>query len=700
VAARHLGAIASVIKTGKPLSAEILEPFPGGMCWIDARLAPVRDGSGAIIGILGLSQDITERKRMEQELKKSVELYHDLVETAQDLIWQCDAHGSFVYLNPAWETVLGYRIDEMLNRPFYEFMAPEQAQQGLRHFTRLLNEGVIMGYESEYRAKDGRTVYLVFNAKHIKDGGGTVVGSRGTAYDITERKKAEQALRKSEVRLHSLFSNMAEGVALHEVVLDDAGQPVNYRIVDCNPQYEKILGIKRECALGKLATEVYGTQEPPYLIEFCTPGLTGVPSHLEIYFAPMGIHFDISIAPWGKNGFATIFTDITQRKKMEEELLRTQKIDALGVLAGGIAHDFNNLLAGIFGFMDLARESMKPGDPAVGYLGKAFVAFERAKSLSRQLLTFSKGGAPQKQPTRVVDILRECSNLSLSGSNVRAVFSVEEKLPLIEGDEHQLSQVFSNIMINSRQAMPDGGTLIIGAEKKILSGDEGIPLPAGTYVCITVRDEGIGIPEKIIGKIFDPFFTTKQQGSGLGLAIGYSIIKRHGGHIEVASMPNAGTTFNVWLPASQKTAVPESGGRHNGSLRGTGTILVMDDEPSIREMASHILASSGYSVVTAADGKEAIERYQAAMTAGKPFDLVILDLTVPGGMGGEKTIKDLKKLDPDVAACVTSGYADNEILSDPSAYGFAAMITKPYLTAELLRTVKKVMGNRNRSTEK
>jgi PAS domain S-box-containing protein len=698
VAERHVSAIKCVIKTGKPLATEMLEPFPGGMCWIDARLAPIRDGSGAITGVLGLSQDISERKRMEQELKKSIELYHDLVETAQDLIWQCDTEGRYTYLNPAWESVFGYRLDEMLGKRFTDFQPPEQAALDSNEFLRLLRSGMTMGYESMHRSKDGRDIHLVFNAKYIRDAEGTVVGTRGTAYDITERKKIELELRKSEERLSSLFSNMAEGVALHEVLCDDAGTPVNYRIIDCNLPYEKIIGIKRENVLGKLATEVYGTPEPPYLNEFTTPGMTGVPAHLETYFAPMDKYFDISIAPWGKNGFATIFTDITQRKKMEDELMRKQKFDALSVMAGGIAHDFNNLLAGVFGFMDLARESMKPGDPAAGYLGKAFIAFERAKALSRQLLTFSKGGAPVKKPLDIPDLLRECSNLSLSGSNVRCIFSIPGDRHTVDADENQLSQVFSNIMINARQAMPDGGSFTIGAEHRTIAGNDAVPLPAGRYVVVTLADDGVGIPEKIIDKIFDPFFSTKQQGSGLGLAISYSIVKRHGGHLSVTSKPGEGATFAVWLPVSDKPASVDGGAIGAGSIKGTGSILVMDDEPSIREMAVYMLKSAGYSVVTSTDGREAVEKFRAACRAKKPFDLVILDLTVPGGMGGEKAVVELKKIDPEVTACVTSGYADNAILSDPAAYGFAAMIAKPYRLIDLLKTVKEAIGKRSGKT--
>ncbi|MBN2035492.1 MAG: PAS domain S-box protein [Chitinispirillaceae bacterium] len=817
IAARHLAAVQGVIQTGKPFSAEQLEPFPGGMCWIDARLSPVKDSSGAIVGVLGLSQDITERKRMEEELKKSVELYHDLVETAQDLIWQCDAEGRFTYLNPAWETVFGYRLDEMLGRKINEFQPEEQARRDKQEYSPLLRSGTIMGYETVLRAKDGHDVHLVFNAKSIRDDSGTITGIRGTAYDITQRKKAEEELRESERRYRSIFEHSNDGFFLH----DFKGY-----ILDCNENLCRMLGYSRDELVGAHLTKIDSPHEQKLIPERLRSQLeTGVlhfeghhvrkdggllaidvsarvvsregkglvqsfvrdiserkraeealrterdraqryldiagvmfvaldtqgrvtlinqkgerilgRSEREIIgkdwfetfvpvsmrrevrvvfdrmmageIGPVEYHENVILTNQGEErtiawhnillrdetgtitGTLSSGEDVSQRKKMEEELARKQKIDALGVLAGGIAHDFNNLLAGIFGFMDLARQAMRPGDPAVGYLGKAFVAFERAKSLSSQLLTFSKGGAPLKRPLQLAGLLRECGNLSLSGSNVRCTYAIKEGLSAVEGDEHQLSQVISNLIINARQAMPDGGTIAISAENRSLDGTGNLPLPAGHYVVVTVTDEGIGIPDKIIEKIFDPFFTTKQQGSGLGLAIGYSIVNRHGGNISVASTPGEGTVFTVWLPASQKAPSSDAGALDEKSLRGSGRILVMDDEPSIREMATHMLGSFGYTVDTVSDGKGAVERYRRAFETGQPYDLVILDLTVPGGMGGHKAIQELRKIDPRVAACVTSGYAENEVLSNPEKFGFMGMIAKPYRTSDLLKTVKAML---------
>ncbi len=387
--------------------------------------------------------------------------------------------------------------------------------------------------------------------------------------------------------------------------------------------------------------------------------------------------------------------DITARKRAEEELQRAEKLESLKVLAGGIAHDFNNLLGGIFGYLDLARTELPKDHPAYEYLNKSLSAFERARHLAHQMLTFARGGAPVKKTLRLPDILTESCSLALSGSNIRCEYRISDGLWLIEGDENQLSQVFNNIVINAWQAMPDGGTVTVSAENRMLEAGEAGNLPAGRYVVVAVRDEGVGIPEKIIDKIFDPFFTTKQRGSGLGLATCHSIITRHSGHISVASKPGEGSVFTVFLPASELSASIETGKVTDADLRGTGRILIMDDEKVIREMARDILSKHGYEVVVTADGKEAVDAYVRALEEKQGFDLVILDLTVPGGMGGEKTLSELKKIDPQVAAIVSSGYCDNTVLADFATHGFSGMVAKPYRADELLLTVKKTMRKGN-----
>ena len=526
--------------------------------------------------------------------------------------------------------------------------------------------------------------------------GTTLRGIVHSIRDITESIRAREALARSEEKYRTLAESSPE--MIYVIGVDGIVQYVNTAAT-------KMFRAEADRVIGKRLDELYSPQVASRHLETVRRVIkTEKPllSELLERFPGGSRWIDSRLSPIRDEkgaivGVLGLSEDITQRKRMEEELLRAQKIDALGVMAGGIAHDFNNLLAGVFGFLDLARVSMTPGDPAIGYLDKAFIAFGRAKALSRQLLTFSKGGAPVKKPLTIADILSECCNLSMSGSNVRCFFSIPEDLSVIEADEYQLSQVFSNILINARQAMPEGGSVNIIAENRSLSENHELPLPPGDYVTVSIKDEGIGIPDKIVDRIFDPFFTTKQQGSGLGLAISYSIVKRHGGHIQARSVVGVGTTFTVWLPSSNKPLPSEGPPIAESSLRGTGRILVMDDEPTIREMISYLLQTFGYTVHTASDGQDVIEKYRDALETGNPFDLVLLDLTVPGGMGGEKAIAELRKIDPGVAACVTSGYADSAMLSDPSTYGFLAMIAKPYRANDLLTTVKDALEKKKKT---
>jgi two-component system, cell cycle sensor histidine kinase and response regulator CckA len=532
-------------------------------------------------------------------------------------------------------------------------------------------------------------------ADPILDGSGALEGILHIVRDITETWKIKEVLRESEERFRRVFNQGPVAIAILNR---------DFQFTEVNPAFCTMLGFSEQEFLKRTFIDITHPEHLEADLDNVARLVRGESPFYQTekrYVAKNGriIWGSITLSVMRDNEgkflhFLAIIKDITDRKKTEDEVLRSQKLEALGVLAGGIAHDFNNLLAGVFGFLDLARESIDPGHRAAGYLRNAFLAFERAKALSRQLLTFAKGGAPVTYPVSVDGILRESCNLAMSGSNVNCTFALEENLAVVEADENQLSQAFSNILINARQAMPGGGTVAVSAENRTLKEKSGIPLPKGEYVAIVIRDEGIGIPENIIGRIFDPFFSTKQQGSGLGLATTYSIIKRHGGHIEAASAPGKGTVITILLPASAR-AIPASDAVAEdilALLRGSGRVLVMDDEKDIRDITAKVLTEAGYTVVAVPEGRIAVERYREAFAAREPFSLVILDLTVPGGMGGEKAIAELQKIDPGVVAVVSSGYSENAILNDPNAYGFAGKIAKPYRTLELLRVVKKTLG--------
>ena len=383
-------------------------------------------------------------------------------------------------------------------------------------------------------------------------------------------------------------------------------------------------------------------------------------------------------------------SDITQRRRMEEELLKVQKLESVGVLAGGIAHDFNNILTAVLGSISLARMYDDPGEKDES-LSEAESACLQARDLTQQLLTFSRGGAPIRKTTSIAELLRDSAIFALRGSNVRRDFIMPEDLWPVEIHQGQMSQVINNIVINADQAMPDGGIVRICGENVAIGADSDLPLQAGAYIRVSIDDDGVGIPQEYLGQVFDPYFTTKQGGSGLGLAAAYSIVKKHDGHIVAESEVGVGTAFRIYLPASPQEAprVKEEGKVR--PITAGGRALVMDDEENVRDTTSQMLSRIGYETTTAADGAEALALYGEAMESGNPFDAVILDLTVRGGMGGRAAIGKLIALDPTVKAIVSSGYSHDPIMADFREYGFRDVLAKPYNMEDLSRTLHRMM---------
>lgn len=515
-----------------------------------------------------------------------------------------------------------------------------------------------------------------------------------TFVDISVQRRAEESLRESEERYRTLAESSPE-----MIYLIDAEGRVQY----LNAAAARQFGVPPERVAGRHLSELY----PPTMAERHLRAVAGViasgrsvATELMEQFPTGQRWIDARLSPLRNAKGETVAVlglseDITQRKRLAEELSRQQKLDALGVMAGGIAHDFNNLLGSVFGFVDLARAALGPDAPAARHLDKACLALERAGHLSHQLLTFSKGGEPRRRPVDVAALLGECVELALSGASLRCELSLPPGLWPLFADEQQLAQVFSNLLINARQAMPKGGQLHVRAENRRRTGSGPGPLPDGPYVVVAVADEGVGIPGELLEKIFDPFFTTKPQGSGLGLTIGYAIVQRHGGHVEVESLPGRGTTFSVWLPAAEGVAPAAEGPTPARAHQGQARILVMDDEPLIREMIARTLTSVGYAVTAVANGEEAIAAFVRARDERAPFALSLLDLTVPGGMGGDQVVQELGRLDPNLLACVTSGYATDAILANPQGYGFVARLAKPFRRAELLGMVETVLARRD-----
>ena len=393
-------------------------------------------------------------------------------------------------------------------------------------------------------------------------------------------------------------------------------------------------------------------------------------------------------------GVVLVFRDITESRRLESEMFKARKLESVGVLAGGIAHDFNNLLAGIMGNISLAMLRSKKEDDIYSLLAEAEKASHRARDLTQQLLTFARGGEPVKKLSSIADIIRDSSAFVLRGSNVGIEYAIAPDLLPLEIDPGQISQVIRNLIINAVHAMPAGGLIKIKAENYYITSDAAENLPPGAYVSLRVADNGIGIKPELLERIFDPYFSTKQIGSGLGLAITHSIIRKHHGEIRVESWLGKGTEFIILLPAIErvKLQAPEQEAATPEPHRGKGRILIMDDEEMLRTMLFVMLVRCGYEVIQAVNGEEVVQKYREAAAEGKPIDLVIMDLTIPGGMGGREAVHKLRLFDPHVKALVASGYSNDPVMADYAAHGFSGAIAKPFKFQELCEQVGKILG--------
>lgn len=394
-----------------------------------------------------------------------------------------------------------------------------------------------------------------------------------------------------------------------------------------------------------------------------------------------------------------VLVDITQRKAAEEDrknledrLIQTQKMDAISTLAGGIAHDFNNMLSVISGNISMALSRLDKDHELYELLSDVQEGAKQAQHLTHQLLTFASGGEPIKRVADVNQLLRETAGFVTRGTKTRCDFSLADDLSSVEVDAGQFHQAVGNIFINAVQAMPEGGIIQIKTENADIDSGEPIPLPRGDYIRIGITDQGTGIPPENMSKIFNPFFTTRQQGSGLGLATVFSIIKRHHGYISVESRPEEGATFNIYLPATAER-IPQPEYKKEIPHHGHGRVLVMDDQLPVLKMVNKMLDRMGYETVFAMDGKQAIEMFRDAYLSRNPYDLVILDLTVPGGVGGAEAITELVMIDPDVKAVVSSGYSTDPVMANYQQYGFCDVIPKPYTKTQMAELLSRVLGN-------
>ena len=793
---------------------------------IESVKTVVFSGAMIILVLVFISQRFG--RKIQIVLRESEENLRTTLNSIGDAVIVTDADGRITSMNPVAEQLTGWDGKDAKDRPLAEVFNIVGAETGKRAESpvqKVVEQGKIVGLANHTMliARDNYKYQIADSAAPILDDDGTIVGVVLVFRDVTGQYRIQEALRKSEGRYRLLFETMAEGLCLHEIVYNEAGAAIDYTIADVNPAYELITDLKKETAVGCNASELYQTSEPPFMDIYAEVAETGTRASFEVFWPPMDKHLLISAVSPERGKFATVFTDITERKQAEEELresrqemelvlwgadlgtwdttlpsgvkkynkryaemlgytiqelealaqlevdvhpddlqrteeawdthaggkadsfeveyrmrhksghwvwvlsrgritsydddgnplrasgthlditerktLETQlqqahKMEAIGTLAGGIAHDFNNYLSIILGNISLAKTYADKNEDLLELLVDAAEGVKRAESLTQQLITFSKGGAPIKQTLDIAGLMRESCRFPLSGSNVTCDYQMPDGLPVIEADPGQLNQVFSNLIINATQAMPEGGTIQIRARTEAIEPEDPLPLAPGNYVSISIQDHGIGISESHLAKVFDLFYTTKQKGRGIGLSSVFSIITNHDGHIAAESQVGEGSTFHIYLPVSDQLVV-ESDMDQPADYQGGGKILVMDDEDAIRRMVGRTLERLGYQVTGAADGSEAIELYREAWESEEPFDAVILDLTIPGGMGGKEAIGELREINPDVKAIVSSGYSNDPVMSDFSGYGFSGAVPKPFDPEKMASTLHEIL-TRNR----
>jgi len=504
--------------------------------------------------------------------------------------------------------------------------------------------------------------------------------------EIAARRRKETELEEAHAYQRAIFDLVSDGIFVHD--------PESGVILDVNAQTCRIFDTRRDEMLGKTVAPF--SSGDPGEVEAKALSLIreAAAGHPQTFFWSgkrgdgRGIPLEVSLVHAVVSGRGVVIAsvrDVTDRLEAEREREKVQRIESLGLLAGGIAHDFNNILTGIVGNVSIARSQIDQTHPSQERLARAEQGVERAVALTRQLLTFAKGGAPEKKPVDAAALIAESVSFSLHGSTVVAVVDCDPDLPPMDADEGQISQCLNNLLINARQAMPQGGRVTIRGR--------GVTREGKRFVEIRVTDEGEGIPADIIDRIFDPYFTTKVTGSGLGLATVYSIVQRHGGEIGVESAAGSGTTFRMLIPAAEETSsVKEQA--VGAVMMGGGMVLVMDDDPVVREVARGILTQSGLACETAEDGGEAVNRYGEAISRGERFDLVILDLTVRGGVGGVEAARMIREIDPQACLLVSSGYSDDPVFADPGGYGFDGVIRKPYGRDAMLSAVSHVRRRR------
>jgi PAS domain S-box-containing protein len=653
----------------------------------EVKARSIRQGDTAFV--IGICRDISMRVRAEDDLRTSNSLLAATLESTTDGILVVDDTGRICRQNRRFLEM--WRIPEEVEAAGDDSLALSHAAGQLSDPASFMTKVQELYADKEAESfdvlefRDGRVFERYSIPLRVE---GRSVGRVWSFRDVTERKRME----KNQQIFASLVEHSTDLIGIASL---------DGKVLYMNKVGQEMAGLGgMEEVRGKRISD-FALEKHRFPLQKMLDSLAGegtwkgearIRNFRTGAATPIEMHgFVIRDTETGQPiALANICRDISERKRMEEEMARADKLASIGVLAGGIAHDFNNLLTAIYGNITLAKMYANRHGEVYERLEESEKATLRARDLTQQLLTFSKGGAPIKRTLSIRELAKESAGFALRGSNVRCEFSSPEDLWPVEADEGQLCQVLNNLIINGAHAMNEGGTLQVCCGNLTVERGE-LPTAPGRYVRISVMDHGVGIPREHLSRIFDPYFTTKAKGSGLGLSTSYSIARNHGGHLTVESDPGIGTVFHVYLPASAG-GKPAPKVEEERIAAGKGRVLVMDDEEPVRDVARSMLECIGYTVTVAKDGSEAIAAYRAAMDGGTPFDLVLMDLTIPGGMGGMEAVKKIREIDPRAKAIVCSGYSGDTIMANYRSHGFRGVVPKPYTLKCLSDTLLEVLS--------
>lgn len=641
---------------------------------------------------LEIATDITERKYAEALLQETTGFYEKVISSAKEgiIVYGKDLH--YLVWNHFMEEMTGVSRQEVMGeKPFDLF--PNLKEQGIdRLLYRALAGETVVSQDVPFNLlQTGKSGWYYGTYGPYYSAAGEIAGVIGIIHDITERKSAERLLAEAKDFNEKLIKQSPVAI----LVYSSDGQ-----CTLANDAAGKIVGTSKEQLLQQ-NFHLIDSWKVSGILKFAEKNLeTGIESRNEFHFVTTfgkEVWFNCLFSRFISNNqpyLLLIIDDLTEKKKMEEEIQKAAKLESLGLLAGGIAHDFNNLLTGILGNINIVKMLTNAEQKEFKRLEEAEKASIRAMGLTKQLLTFSKGGAPVKEVTSIKEVITDSALFAIRGSNVKCEFSIPEDIKPVEADKELLWQVINNIVLNACQAMPEGGIINIQTRNINTADDNKYPVKDGSYVMIIIEDHGTGIQKENLEKIFDPYFTTKKSGSGLGLASAYSIVKNHGGNISVASEPGKGTTFTIYIPASSKEPDKKVNLQEDKSAPQQAKILLMDDEEIVRNVTGDMLNLIGYETLFANDGVEAVKLYKEAKDTGAPFDAVIMDLTIPGGMGGKEAIKKLLEIDSGVKAIVSSGYSDDHVMAEYNKHGFLGVVRKPYKLQDLQNEIIRVLSNK------